>query len=360
MARLLDPGEVLERVRRDMQRSALRLRNGIRIVTQADPPAVGQSPKDTVWSSDKVQLWRYRNQAVSWRPPVFLVHSLVSRSYVLDLTPSDSFVVALRDAGFDVYLIDWGVPDDVDAGNSLETFVDEYLPSAVRAACAESGGEQVSVVGYCFGAVLGALFAARHPELVRNFVAMATPANYAEMGLFVRLFREGRLRPEDVIDDTGNVPPDVIYNGFWVLKPTGDLTNYANLWQHMWNDEFVEGYQRMTQWMRDQIPFPGAAVRQTIEMLGRDNALVEGTVRLGGQRVDLSAIRCPFLNVYGEKDEIVTPDAARPLSALVGSEDKEELVVPGGHAAMAIGRQAAKVTRPGIVDWLRRHSDGIT
>ena len=358
MAPLLDPGEVLERVRREAQRSALRVRNGIRYVTQT--ASVGQSPRDMVWSRDKVQLWRYRSDAVTWKPPVLIVHSLVSRSYIFDLTPTDSFVGRLRDAGFDVYLVDWGVPDEVDAGNGLETYVDEYLPRAVRAACRESGSEQVSVLGYCFGAVLGCLYAARHPELVRNMVAMATPVNYAEMGLFVRLFRDGRLEPDDVLDDTGNVPPDVIYNAFWVLKPTGELSNYAGLWQHLWNDEFVEGYQRMTQWIRDHIPFPGAAFRQTVAMLARDNALVEGTVRLGGRRVDLSAIRCPFLNVYGEKDNLVPPDAARPLIGLVGSDDREELVIPGGHAAMATGRHAVKVTLPGVVDWLRRHSDAIT
>ena len=359
MARFVDPGEVLERVRRDMHRSALRVRNGIRYVSQ-DPPAVGQSPKDTVWSRDKVQLWRYRAERVTWNPPVFLVPSLVNRSYILDLTPADSFVGRLRDAGFDVYLVDWGVPDEVDAGNGLETYVDEYLPRAVRAACRESGSEQVSVIGYCFGAVLACLYAARHPELVRNVVAMATPVNFAEMGLFVRLFRDGRLEPDDVIDDTGNVPPDIIYNAFWVLRPTGELLNYAGLWQNLWNDEFVEGYQRMSHWIRDQIPFPGAAFRQTIAMLGRDNALVEGTVRLGGRPVDLCAIRCPFLNVYGEKDHLVTPDTARPLIGLVGSEDREALVIPGGHVAMVTGRHAAKVTLPGIVDWLCRHSDAIT
>ena len=48
MAPFVDPGEVLERIRREMQRSALLVRNGIRYVTQS-PPAVGQSPKDVVW-----------------------------------------------------------------------------------------------------------------------------------------------------------------------------------------------------------------------------------------------------------------------------------------------------------------------
>lgn len=356
---LVGPGDVLGRVRRDVERFPRRVRNGVRYVTR-NRPAVGQSPKDVVWSRDKVRLWRYRSSTVTWNPPVFIVHSLASRSYVLDLDPTGGFVGRLRAAGFDVYLIDWGVPDELDADNGLETYVDEYLPAAVRAACRESGSEQVSLVGYCFGAVLGCLFTARHPQFVRNIVAMATPADYTEMGLFFRVFRDGRLDPDDLIDDSGNVAADVVYNGFRVLKPTADLASYAGLWQHLWNDEFVDGHQRMTQWIHDHIPLPGAAFRQIVEMLARDNGLLQGTVRLGGRRVDLSAIRCPFLNVYGANDQLVPPEATRPLSSLVGSQDLEELVIPGGHAAMVTGRQAAKVTVPGIIDWLRRHSDATT
>ena len=46
--------------------------------------------------------------------------SLISRSYVLDLSPGTSFVEALRDQGFDTYMLDWGIPDERDAGNGLE------------------------------------------------------------------------------------------------------------------------------------------------------------------------------------------------------------------------------------------------
>jgi polyhydroxyalkanoate synthase subunit PhaC len=67
---------------------------------------------------------------VRWAPPLFIVFSLVSRSYVLDLTPGNSFVEHLTDAGFDVFLLDWGVPDERDAHNLLEDYVAGYLPAA--------------------------------------------------------------------------------------------------------------------------------------------------------------------------------------------------------------------------------------
>jgi polyhydroxyalkanoate synthase subunit PhaC len=39
---------------------------------------------------------------------VLIVMSLISRSYVLDLSPDNSFIGQLREAGLDVYLLDWG------------------------------------------------------------------------------------------------------------------------------------------------------------------------------------------------------------------------------------------------------------
>ena len=112
---------------------------------------------------------------------------------------------------------------------------------------------------------------------------MATPVDFSQMETITALIRDGRLEPDDVVEPTGNVPPDVIENGFKLLKPTA-RSQYATLWENLWNDEFVEGYQAMGQWARDHIPFPGAAFAQTVEGLVRRNGLVEGTFELGGER----------------------------------------------------------------------------
>ena len=66
-----------------------------------------------------------------YRTPLLFVHSLVSRSYVFDLVPGNSFVEAMIDRGFDVYLVDWGVPDELESGNTLETYTDGYIPTII-------------------------------------------------------------------------------------------------------------------------------------------------------------------------------------------------------------------------------------
>lgn len=357
MVRTLAPHEMAGRVRRDVGRNLLRARNGVKHVTGIDRPTVGQTPKDVVWRRDKAELWHYRSDRVTTATPVLVVMSLISRSYVLDLYPGASFVAALRDAGHDVYLLDWGVPDERDADAGLATYVDDLLPRAVEALLDDSGEAGLNVVGYCYGGILSLLLGAAHPSLpVRSLVTMATPVDFDGMGLLGRMFREGRLEADDVVDDTGNVPPEVIRNAFRVLKPTADVAQYAVLWDKLWDERQMQAYQVMGRWTRDHIPFPGRAFRETVELV-RDQALVHDRVRIDGRPVRLADVTWPVLNVVAEKDHIVPREAALPVCDLVGSAEVETLALPAGHVGLVMGKAAATTTIPGIVDWLRRHSE---
>jgi polyhydroxyalkanoate synthase subunit PhaC len=343
-----------------IERQVLRARNGLAYLAGTNRPLIAQTPKDTVWRRDKAQLWRYRPEDDAPRivPPILIVHSLVSKSYVLDLMPNNSMIRYLLGEGFDVFLLDWGVADPAEAENTLEDYVDDYIPEAIEATLREAGADEVHVIGYCYGGVLTLLLAAGHPELpIRSLVTLATPADYSKMGFMSQMFASGRLDPDDVIDETGLVAASRMDEGFQSLKPTDQIVQQVNLFQNLWNDEFVEGFLAMNQWARDQVPFPGAAFRQTVQVLIRDNALIGGMIPFGRGEVRLKDITMPYLNVFAEQDGIVPAASSEPLTELVGSEDASELRLQSGHVGFVAGRQAAKVARPQIADWIRRHSD---
>jgi polyhydroxyalkanoate synthase subunit PhaC len=355
----LSPADVLGRVNRDVERSYLRARNGLRYVRGSNRPKLGTTPKDVVWQRDKAQLWRYRGGPVRFAQPLLIVTSLVSRSYILDLLPGSSAVEFLRDRGFDVFMLDWGIPDELDADNSLETYVDEYLPRAVAAVRRETGREEITMAGYCLGGVLSILHANGHDDAgVRNLVLMATPVDFEEMGPMVAALREGRLDPEHLIDETGNVPADVLYSGFFMLAPTTIVAQRATLLEQLWNDEFVRGFQAMAQWTRDQVPFPGAMFRAVAESFVRRNALMDGSLRVGGREIDFATTGANVLNAMAAKDTVVPRAAAQPIAALVGRPDRRhELLLPGGHVTFGTGRSAFRHTLPGLADWIAAHSD---
>jgi len=354
------PQTILDRVRKDVERNALRARNGIKLAAGVDRPGVGLTPKDVVWQRGRCQLWHYRSDKVRYSPPLLIVFSLVSRSYILDLTPGNSFIEQLLDAGFDVYMLDWGEPDERDAANRLEDYADDYIPAGIDRVRELSGADEINLVGYCFGGDLTLLHAAHHPESpLRSLTVLATPVDFRHMGPMADLFQAGRLEVDQVVGDDGNVPPSVVVQGFKTLTPTAEVTRYVTLWERLWSDEYVAAYQAMTGWSDDHVPFPGAAARETVQMLVRDNAMVTDRLTVGGDPVHLSDITVPFLTVRANRDHIVPPDATAPLIDLVGSADKHELCLDAGHMGLVVGKTAARTTVPTILDFLRRRSDEI-
>ena len=360
MAPPVHPANLIARVNRDVERSLLRARNGLRYVAGTHRPKLGATPKDVVWRRGRAQLWRYRRgPAVRYAPPVVIVHSLVSRSYILDLRPGSSMVEYLVNAGLDVFMLDWGVPDELDADNDLATYVDGYLPRALAAVRRETGCLEVTLAGYCLGGLMAALYAAgRDDAAVRNLVLMATPIDFDEMGSMVAALREGRLSAEDLIDATGNVPAEALYSGFYMLAPTTEIAQKATLLENLWNDQFVEGFQAMAQWSRDHVPFPGAIFRQLVDELVRNNVLMTGSIRLGDRKVNLADARGNVLNAMAERDSVVPPAAVEPIMDLIGDPARrEELRLPGGHVTFGTGRSAVKHTMPRLAGWIIEHSD---
>src|SRR5207247_731420 len=99
-------------------------------------------------------------------------------------------------------------------------------------------------------------------------------------------------------------------------------------------EQYVAQFQAFDQWANEQIPFPGACFRQVTKELGWANKLVTGEMTVGGLPARLADIRCAFLAVAAEQDHIVPLAAATPQLALVGSTDKELVVMPGGHVGL--------------------------
>jgi len=330
----------------------------VRYVRGTHRPTLGTTPKDVVWQRDKAQLWRYRGGPLRFEQPVVIVTSLVSRSYILDLLPGSSSVEFLRDQGLDVFMIDWGIPDELDAANTFETYIDEYLPRAIESVMRETGARDITLVGYCLGGVLAFLHAAGSDSPIRNLVLLATPVKYSEMGPMVAALLESRLHADDLVDETGNVPAEVLYSGFFMMAPTTAVVQNATLLENLWNDEFVRGFQAVGQWTRDQVPFPGAAFRQMVDELIRRDVLMEGSWRLGGRDIDLTATDATVLNVMAAADRVVPRAAAAPVADLVGRPDRrEEMIVKGGHATFGTGRSAFAHTLPRLAEWIGSHSE---
>lgn len=69
---------------------------------------------------------------------------------------------------FEVFLVDWIPPAVEDNRRGFDAYVDVDLANRIRAVSRHQQVDQVSLVGYCFGASPSALYAAPHPRSVKT------------------------------------------------------------------------------------------------------------------------------------------------------------------------------------------------
>jgi polyhydroxyalkanoate synthase len=342
-----------ERVRLEVERLLQRGVKGFAYLRSAAPD-VGQTPKDSIYSRGTLELYHYRTNADEvYRTPVLLVMSLVSKPYILDLAPGQSLIEFLLARGHDVYMIDWGEPRPEDSGLRLESYVLDFIPDCIERVLEDSGEPDVSVVGYCMGGMLSAMYAALHPRgPLRNLVCFTTPYDFDGMGLVKRWSDPKHFDVDRVVDTLGNVPADLLLRSFEMMRPVSRIASQIRLWDNMWSDEFVRSYRVFDHWANDQIPFPGECFRQLTKDLQWANLWYKRELVLEGRKVDVGAIRAPFLHVMAEHDHIVPYDAARELADHVGSDDKSSIVLKGGHVSLVAGPNAVRRMWPQLDLWL--------
>jgi polyhydroxyalkanoate synthase subunit PhaC len=315
---------------------------------------LGVTPKEVIHAEGTLKLYHYRPRVDSvYRVPVLIVTSIVNQPYILDLVPGQSMVQYLLDEGFDVYLIEWGRPRREHRDLSIEDLVLGRLPRCVARVLEHSGESQLSLIGYCLGGHLAALYAALHPQApIRNFVAMAAPVDSDGLTSLKAWMGPDFKADKLLADSGGNVPADWVQNALRALRPFGKLAGAANLLNNADNDEVVQSNLRMGKWESDNIPFAGGVFKQMVNDFLRDNLLIKGKLTVGGQRVNLSNIRAPFLHVLAQEDHITPYASSHPLFEKVGSLVKEEIVLKGGHVGLVAGRGALTRMWPALAAWL--------
>lgn len=333
---------------------------GLRIVTEGAQAETGRTPQEVVWRKNKARLYHYEPHAEKTHPvPILMVYALINRPYILDLTPGNSLVEHLTGQGFDVYLLDWGVPGDEDAEMTFENYILDYLPRAVKKVLRDSGSEEFTLFGYCMGGTMAAMYASLFPESIKNLVLLTAPIAFPreEIGLYKLFTDEKYLDVELMAEAFGNIPGEMIDTGNRMLKPvTNYVGTHVSMWERIFEEKPMQNWLAMNKWVNDGPPFPGEAFKQWIRDFYREDKLARGEMELRGQPIDLSNIEAPLLNIAGEQDHICTLPQAEPTMDLVSSQDKELFVLDAGHVGLLAGRGAKNNLWPKLDEWLSERS----
>lgn len=348
---------LIDQFRAELEKNWRRSEAIVQYAIRPGSPQVGRTPKEVVWTYNKAKLYRYHQPAQTHATPLFLTYALINKPYILDLTPGNSLVEYLVGQGYDVFMLDWGVPGEEDAELRLDDYVLEYLHRAARQVLKHAGTEQLSLLGYCQGGTLATMYAALHPEVVKNLILLTTPIDFADAGMYTTWLDPKHFDVDRLADVVGLVPAQMMDLGAKMLKPMQNFYGpYMTLLDRLDDETFVEGWRVMDHWVNDGVPFAGEAYRQWVKEFYQGNKLIKDALTLGGRPVRLGAIQANLLNVYAELDHICQPCQSKPLMDKVTMADKTLLPVKAGHVGVVAGRAARKNFFPKLDEWLAARS----
>jgi polyhydroxyalkanoate synthase subunit PhaC len=354
----------LPQIIRDFADLGQKIRHGAELFTEIrdEDVQIGTTPKEEVWRSDKVILYRYKAvTARRLKTPLLIVFSLVGRYTVVDLQEDRSLVRNLLKVGIDVFVIDWGHPSRADRWLTMDDYINDYLDEAIEAIKRIEGSERVNVLGICEGGTFSLCHAALHPKSVENLILMVTPIDFHAQGEepighgFINLWTQN-LTAEDVdqmMDAHGVLPGELMGSVFASLTPVRTALKYnLDLLEVAGDKQKFMNFLRMEKWIADRPNHPGEAAKQWIKDLYQGNKLVAGELALGNDTVKLGEVSMPVLNVFALDDHIIPTAMTRGLRKYIGSKDYTELPLPAGHMGLFVSGKTQGLLGKTLADWL--------
>ena len=330
-----------------------------RVVGAARDVRVGTTPSTVVLQQGTHRLLHYtRETPATHAEPMLFCYALINRPYILDLQPDKSVVRQYLDRGFDVYMIDWGVPTEADHGLGLHDYVCGFLEKSVELIRRRNDEKRVHLLGYCMGGTLSTLYSALNPDDVKTLTLLAAPIDFSGTESLLNLWVRGGIFDVDrLLASYGNCPAWFLQTIFLWMNPIRNFVDKGiAFWEQMADPEKVSSTFALEHWLNDNIPVAGATFRTFVENLYQRNELVRGELRVGPRRVDLGRINCPLLLLTASNDHLVAPASTEGIRPHVGTSDVTSMAIGAGHVGLVVGAKAHAKFWPEAARWAAERS----
>lgn len=306
---------------------------------------------------------------VKHRVPLVFVAPLAINMDIYDLFEDRSLVRHLLQEGFQIYLLDWGQPTRQHATLNFEHYILNLMPTMLDQVRQHAGVQQLSLHGWSMAGVFTLLYAAAtRDENIKNIIILGTPVDAYASGGMGRGWKRAKAAFDWLQNKTGMHPrqlsPQLLHSygwanalGFKLLNPVGTIKGHINLIKQLDDRKAVEAHATLGAFLNDMVDYPGGINRDMLLKVWLENGLHGGEFPIGGKTVYLKDIHASLLAGGGRGDGMVTVDAVRPLTRLLGTEDTTFTTIPGGHVGLMGSQQAANEFWPLLTEWLAKRSD---
>ena len=294
--------------------------------------------------------------------PVLLIPPLMVTAEIYDVAPDISGVTALTQLGLDVWVIDFGSPENIEGG--MKRTLDDHVKAVSKAVdlVRETTGHDVHLMGYSQGGMFAYQVAAyRASEGLASLVTFGSPVDIhrnlpmIDDTIAGRMFELAQGAVDAPIDKLEGLPGFLTSTGFKLLavhKEVGQLVDFV---RKLHDRQALEKREARRRFLGGEgfVAWPGPALKTFIDEFVVHNRMLSGGFVIDGRTVTLSDIRCPVLFFVGERDTIANESAIRAIRDAAPNAELFEVSMRAGHFGLVVGNHAMSFTWPTVASWVR-------
>lgn len=266
--------------------------------------------------------------------PILIVPAWIMKFYILDLSPRNSLVRHLVDAGYSDFMISWHNPTGQDRDLALNDYLHLGILDALAAVRTIIPGARVNAVGYCLGGTLLAIAAAyltrEERNELRSITLLAVQTDFADAGELSLFIDESQVDYlEDLMWEQGYPGTRRMSGAFQLLRSNDPI------WSRIVRHYLLGRRTPMTDLMAWNADTPRMPYRMHSEYLRRlflSNDLFEGRYEVDGRPVALRDIHAPLFVVAAERDHVAPWRSVFKIN-LMNDTDITFLLTTGGYNA---------------------------
>ncbi|WP_224971873.1 alpha/beta fold hydrolase [Acinetobacter oleivorans] len=329
------------------------------------------TPFEVIGEFNQTRIRYYSATQKKIKEPLVFVAPLAINMAIYDLYPYRSLIKYFQNAGFDVYLVDWGCLKFKDRHLNFLSFIEDFIPKAIELVRAHSGSEQISLHGWSMAGIFVTLYAAlNQPNYIKNLIVLGSPIDSYASGHIGKLYQtiNHLISRNKKIQERiySGLPKRLIHSpgilnslGFKILDPKGWLDGHVQLLKNLDDLQFVQEHATLSNFLNNMIDYPGGINQDMLFNVWLQNPLKRGFIQLKDKKIELKNIDCSLLVGAGRSDQLVTAEAASPLSQLTSSQDVTFTLIPGGHLGLMSSQASALEFWPKLAAWLAERSTQI-
>lgn len=356
------PNNLQPTIEDQAEKTLLRAINGLELAVKKDIRPSRDSMKKLLYQEKYVTLYHYYPKCEKvYETPVILVPPLMTTTDIFDLAPSHSLAETLLEAGFNVYLVDFGRPDRTDSHVKIDDYILNFLYRAVHMSKKHSDSEQVTLLGYCLGGSFSILYSSVSVDIrndVKNVINIAGPVDLSFLNFFKLIFKPFKNEWFSVAENFGCLPKELLVSIFKLSNLTGYLRRPLHILERAWDRDFLIKNQSLNNFFENFQNLPETVFKQMFEAIS-NNELINGEMKLLDQTVNLKDFKANLLAIAGSRDSFIPSDAVRAIQKHISTNDYQYMEFPFGHLSIMGSERAKDTVWKTCADWLKSRSGSL-